>query len=303
MLIKSGVEVPSVANMIELVRVNSKRRVDVTILDSLGNPADILEEKFSSGDPKGELDLEVNSLDGTVVYTESYYPKDIPPLNRLKHGSTGSYYMTYGDVSGETATVGTYLFNWHARINDTSEDMYRTQVVEIVSPRVLSLLPRFRLLIDKTVKKLLPAENCFLGYTDGMLICYLVMGLHMINEYEPYPLWNSLEYYPLEYHSAILFKAALYIGLLSQTLFAIDTDVPAFSDQGHSFVLQHATPLAALAQNLRAELDKLIPIFKKKFVDSGTASVEIRMNSAYYTLLTSAPTGSIFRNYWLAQPY
>jgi hypothetical protein len=157
-------------------------------------------------------------------------------------------------------------------------------------------------MIDKLVKRVMPEQNCFLGYTDGMLICFLVMGLHMLNEYEPYPMWGTLESYPLEYHSDILIKAALYVGLISQTLFAIDTDVPSFSDQGHSFVLQHASPLAAFVQNLRAELDKLIPIFKLKFVNSGTIGLEVRMNAAYYTLLTSAPTGSVFRSYWLAQP-
>lgn len=302
MLIKSGVEVPSVANMIDLVRINSQRRVDITVLDSSGNPADIVEEKLSTGDPKGELDLEITDLAGTVVYSESYWPKSNPPKTRIKHSAIGAYYINYGAEENETTPQGTYLFNWHARITDTTEDMYRTQVIEVVTPRVLSLLPRFRLMIDKTVKRIMPDKDCFLGYTDGMLICYLTMGLHMLNEYEPYPMWYSLDAYPLEYHSDILMKAALYVGVISQTMFAIDTDVPAFSDQGHSFVLQHATPLAAMAQNLRAELDKLIPIFKKKFVESGTVSIELRMNSAYYALLTSSPSGSVFRNFWLAQP-
>jgi hypothetical protein len=302
MLIKAGVEVPSVANQIELVRLSAKRRVDITVLDDSGNPIDIVEQKLSNGDPKGELDLSVTDLGNTSIYEESYYPKDIPAKNRIKHGSTGTYYINYGTEDDETTSAGTLLFNWHARVTDTSEDIYRTQVVEIVHPRVLALLPKFRLLIDKTVKNVMPAQNCFLGYTDGMLICYLSLGLNMLNEYEPYPMWGTIQSFPIEYHSDILLKAALYVGLISQTLFAIDTDVPAFSDQGHSFVLQHAAPLAAFVQNLRAELDKLIPIFKLKFVNSGTLGVEVRLNAAYYSLLTSAPTGSIFRSYWLSQP-
>jgi hypothetical protein len=302
MLIKAGVEVPSVANMIEIVRLDAKRRVDITVLDSNGSLVDIEEAKLPNGDPKGELELTVTDLNNTTIYEEAYYPREIPPKTRIKHGSTGAYYMTFGTEDDETENAGTILFNWHARINDTTEDMYRTQVVEIVHPRTLALLPKFRLLIDKVVKNVQPSQNCFLGYTDGMLICFLTLGLHMLNEYEPYPMWSTLQEYPIEYHSDILLKAALYVGLISQTLFAIDTDVPSFSDQGHSFVLQHAAPLAAFIQNLRAELDKLIPIFKLKFVNSGTIGLEVRMNAAYYTLLTSAPTGSIFRSYWLSQP-
>lgn len=302
MIIKPGSEDPSVADQIELVRLSSKRRVDIMLYDSANELADVLEEQLPSGEPKGELDLQVTNLAGDTIYEESYFPPDNPPKGRIIHPSTGRYYLNFGEVASETSTTGTFLFNWHVRQNELSEDSYRTQVVEIISPRVLSLFPRFRLMIDKTVKPNLPSEDCFLGYTDGMLSCYLIMGLHMINSYEPYPVWQSLEYFPIELHSEILLKAALFQGIISQTMFAIDTDVPSYSDQGHSFVLQHATPLMGLANAIHADLDKVIPIFKKRFVASGTLGVEMRLNAAYYALLTSAPSGSIFRNFWLAQP-
>jgi len=295
LIIQPGVEQPSVANMIELVRTSSKRRVDITIQDEESNPVDIVEEILITGDPKGELDLQITDQNNNLVLNDVYFP-DPTGSSRVSKQGNGKYGLTYGLEDGETDKTGVFLFNWHARIDDTSEDFYRTQILEVVSPRTLSLLPTFRLMIDKVVKKNLPEKYCFLGYTDGMLVMFLKLGLHMINEYEPYPMWRSLEEFPLEYNSQILIKAALYQGLTSQTLFAIDTDVPSYSDQGHSFVLQHANPLAAFVGRLSTELDKIIPIFKKKFVNSGTLGVEAQLNAAYYMLLNTSPYGTIYKN-------
>jgi hypothetical protein len=131
-----------------------------------------------------------------------------------------------------------------------------------------------------------------------MLAMCLKQGLHLINEYEPYPCFSSLDYFPMESYSNVLLKAAIYQGVTSQLLFAIDTDVPNYSDSGHSFVLQHGTPLAAYLSHLKQELDKIIPLFKLKFVNSGTISVEARMDMAFSMLLSTAPSGSLFRNMW-----
>ena len=43
--------------------------------------------------------------------------------------------------------------------NAASEDVYRTQVIHIVSPRVLSILPYFRLMLDKVVMRVDPEKN------------------------------------------------------------------------------------------------------------------------------------------------
>ena len=295
MIIQPGVEQPSVANMIEIIRTDARRRVNVVIYDDNGNPTDILEEKFSSGEGKGELDLEITDVRGSSIYQEVYWPNTNP--GRISHNSDGKYSILFGTENNETTNIGTILFNWHARIDETQEDMYRTQVLEITTPRVLSILPKLRFMIDKTIKPVVPEEYCFIGFTDGQLLMCLQLGLHMINQYEPYPCWNDINSFPIEHYSDILIKAAIYEGVTSQTLFSIDTDIPSFSDQGHSFVLQHATPLAGYLNSLRAELDKIIPIFKLKFVNSGTAAIEVNMSQIYYSMLASAPSGSLFRNY------
>ena len=299
MIIQPGLEQPSVASMFELARMNSVRRVDIQLQDASGKPVDIERAQTPSGDPTGALDLEVTDIGGNTIYAESYWPKSPTQITtRIYTPSTGKYYIDYGTVSGETQYLYPVLFNWHSRQNAAAEDVYRTQVMELVSPRVLSLLPTLRLMIDKTVKPNLPEKYCFLGYTDGMLVAFLRLGLHMINEYQPYPTFTTLDYFPLESFSNVLIKAAMYQGVISQTLFAIDTDVPQFSDSGHSFVLQHATPLAAFVDKLKQELDKIIPQFKLRFVNSGTVAIEARMDMAFQMLLSTAPYGSLFRNMW-----
>jgi len=299
MIIQPGLEQPSVASMFELARTNSVRRVDVQLQDVTGAPIDIEKSMSSGGDPTGALDLEVTDLGGHTIYQESYWPVCMTSVDkRINNPATGKYYIDYGTETGETQGIWPILFNWHSRQNAAAEDVYRTQVLELVSPRVLSLLPTLRLMIDKTVKPNLPEKYCFLGYTDGMLVAFLRLGLHMINEYQPYPTFTTLDYFPLETFSNVLIKAAMYQGIISQTLFAIDTDVPQYSDSGHSFVLQHATPLAAFVDKLKQELDKIIPQFKLRFVNSGTVSIEARMDMAFQMLLSTAPYGSLFRNMW-----
>jgi hypothetical protein len=301
MIIQPGVEQPSVASMIELARTNSIRRVDIELQDSTGALVDIDATLGAGGEPNGVLDLEITDVGGMSIYKESYYPPTMGVLEpRLKKAAPGRYYIDLGKVPHETDNPQALLFNWHSRQNVTAEEVYRTQVVEVVSPRILSLLPSLRLLIDKTVKPNLPEKYCFIGYTDGMLILFLKLGLAKINEYEPYPVWGHIDHFPIELYSNILLRAALFQGITSQTLFSIDTDVPQFSDSGHSFVLQHATPLAAFLDRLRDELDKSVPNLKRKFVNSGTISVEMRMDLAFSMMLASAPYGSLFRNIWAA---
>lgn len=290
-VIEPGFSEPSVANMIELMRTNSTRTVEVQVRDVNGDMVDI----SSSGVTGGALDLEITDLAGTSILTQEYLPTPSTPC-RITHVTTGKYSIEITPT--DITDVGTYLFNWHAQVNSTSDHVYRTQVLQIVSPRILSLLPYFRLLIDKSVKCCLPESAAYLGYADSQLMMYLRQGLAYINAQPPYPVWTDIEYFPVESFSDSLLRAALYIGITSQSLFAIDTDIPSYSDQGHSFVLTHFQPLNTMATQLRAELDKVIPQLKWKFVRSGTASVETRLGYMWYNLIASSPSGSLFKNYY-----
>jgi len=307
-ILQPGVETPSVANYIELVRVNSSRRINISLLTDAGVATDVDESVLPNGDPAGELSVEITTLMGEAsIFTESYWPNPVPDTRRLKRAAPGNYYFTLGesniaagDNSQETANTGTFVGNWHARTDAISEDVYRTQVIEIVSPHVLALLPRLRLMLDKSLKVVVPSQQCYLGYTDGQLVLYLRSAVEYINSFQPYVQFQ-LEMFPSMTHGEILLQAAMYIALQSQLNFSIDTDVPSFSDSGHSFVLQHVQPISAYVSQLRTELENRIPKFKLHFVRSGTISVELKPDYAFAALMSAAPWGSVFKNMFVAR--
>jgi len=296
MIVMAGANSPSTLDMVEMIRVNSKKFVDITLMDNTETPVNIEETMTAGGEANGEATLEVTDLSGTVLYSESYWPPPIPDTRRITNPSTGKYQIKWGDDENETTSVGPLLFNWNIRQNAASEDFYRTQVAEIVSPRTLSLLPRFRLLLDKSLKVILPEEFCTLGYSDAQLVIYLQAGLSRINAAQPYIGWRSIDHFPLEMYWEILTRSALMYALDSQGLFAIDTDVPAYNDQGHAFTITHASQLKAMRDSISAELERDIREFKLHHISSGVVKAEFRIGWGFYQMLASSPPGSMFRN-------
>ena len=108
-------------------------------------------------------------------------------------------------------------------------------------------------------------------------------------------MWSSVEQFPYEY-VFVLLQCGLVAGVMSQNLFAVDTDMPNYSDQGNSFVIDHGTKLAAFLNQVTAQLDKMIPVMKLKFVRSGSLHIQAGPNYRMSTLLSAAPNGALFRN-------
>jgi len=295
MLIQPGADGPSVHDFIEMIRVDSKRRVDVTMLDSEGVPVIISELMLPNGEPDGELSLTIENMSGTTVFEEVYWPNPSPASRRIKHNGAGRYYVTLGDEENETSSLGMYTASWHARQNSTSEDEYRVQVLSVVSVKSLTLLPKLRLFLDKSLKIVDPASNCYLGFSDSQLMVFLLGGLSYISDFEPYPMWLTLDAFPTDYHSDLLIKSAAYSALQSQTLFAIDSDVAQFSTASHTFTINHFQPLAAFTAQLRAEIEPRIKQMKMKYLASGTCKVQLNIGYAMHSLLSAAPYGSTFR--------
>ena len=295
MLITPGESATSVLDSTTLIRTNSKKVISITFQDDDGNPQDIDESILADGSASGELDLEITNAGGSVLYSETYWPVTYPDNRRITHPATGRYQITFGTESGETDAAGVLLANWHIRKNSTSEDVYKTQVCDIVSPKVLSLLPRFRLLIDKTIKPVSQLEYCNLGYTDAQLVIYLQAGLARICAAQPSVIWTSLETFPVDTAWEILCRSALVFGLDSQFLFAVDQDLNSFSSQGESFVQTHYIPLQSLRNSLASELDKHIREFKLQYVRSGTLGAQLSIGLSWYVMLSTSPNGATFR--------
>lgn len=296
MIIQPGHNSPSILDSVKLVREGAKRWIDIYLMDESGTKTDIVESMTEGGNAsRGLLELNVSDMTNTPLYEESYYPVIYPDTRRIKHIETGRYGINWGEVASDTNTPGTYLFNWTVRQDTTTEEAFRTQVVEVVTPSVLSLLPRLRLQIDKSIKVINPEEYCTLGYSDAQLVMFLKAGLERISQAQPYPGWLHLHEYPIERGGELLVSCAVLSALESQYLFAVDTDVPSFSDAGHAFVITHASQIKALYDSMLNAMTPRIREFKLHYVKSGSVGVEFRIGWGFYQMVASSPPGSAFR--------
>ena len=274
----------AVASPIEIIRKNAKQRVNISVINSdTGLPIDAT-----------QLDLSVTDLADSELYSEDFFAVGNHRIVKPA-GTTGQYYIEWGPAVAETGTPCDLLFNWHIVTTVGSEDVYTTQVAKIVSSSTLSLLPYLQTIIDKSVKAVNPDKDCYLGYTTDMLLQFIDGGLQLINSYQPYVVF-SLETYPITLFREILLEASLYVGIISQLLFAVDQDVNAFSDQGQSFTINHQAPLSQFSNELARRLDTRIPAFKMHFVSTGSSLTQMGPAYRLQTVLTAAPSGSLFRN-------
>ena len=69
LIIQPGHNAPSVMNEMEMALLNSKRLVDITVMDYEGNPVDIEEDMTNGGnDPTGYVYLDVYDASSRVVF-------------------------------------------------------------------------------------------------------------------------------------------------------------------------------------------------------------------------------------------
>jgi hypothetical protein len=261
---------------------NTVERIDVTIQDANVNPPVIV-------DPY-QLKLQVVDIGGTQLFTDTW-----PGSTRVQRISTGKFYIDFGDQSNnnETNVPTEWVFNWKVTLVSGGEQTNMIQKVKVISVRTASLIPDLRQIIDKSRKLVDLSNDCFLGYTDSQLVHYLEGGLNTINAYQP-SLVFTMDTFPLQYKQ-ILLDAALITGVMSQELYAIDTDIPSYSDQGTSFVITHQAQLSSFLNALVNRLDKLIPQMKMQLLQSGAMHIQAGPNYRFNTLVQSGPSGATFR--------
>ena len=185
---------------------------------------------------------------------------------------------------------------------DASSELSCIIPVKIINHRMQSLLPKLRLMIDKAVKFVDEDDrenSCYLGYTQGQLAEFIEGGLQIINAYQPSGIF-SIDTYPFSNFEFTLIECALMAGVMSQQLFAVDTDIPNWNDQGNSFTIAHQPQLASYLNWLAARLDKMIPIMKLNFVNSGSLHIEAGPNYRLAQLISAAPSGAVFRNMYVS---
>lgn len=268
---------------IKIVLVNTIEPIDIQVLDGGGVPIDA-----------SELKLEILTIGGSVIFTDDFF---VAGTNIVKvAGQTGYYYYKFGILPQQTNSTGQFLFKWTVQTPSSLPDTV-VQNVEVISARSYSLIPYFRLIIDKSRKLVDPANDVFLGYTDAQLIMFLEGGLQIINGYQPETVSGfTLDNFPWDTFRHIGLEAALMAGVLSQQMFAIDTDMPNYSDQGTQFVIAHQPQLASYLNSVTARLDKAIPLMKLQFVTTGSIHLQMGGGFGLNMLVAASPTGSLFRN-------
>jgi hypothetical protein len=241
--------------------------------------------------PTDPTSLQFTLMDlAATVITEDTWPA---PASRIVRDSVGVFHVVLGnqDPNTETNNTGEYLIYWHITPNSTS-DVF--QKLKVISARTASFIPEFKLLIDKSRKLVDASVDNYLGYTNGQLVSYLEGGLGTINAYQPSVVF-SMENYPLE-QKQLLLDAGLVTGVMSQQLYAVDTDIPNYNDQGVSFVINHQPQLASFLNQVTQRLDKLIPMMKLQYINSGAVHTQMGPSYRLNVLLEAAPTGALFRN-------
>lgn len=80
-------------------------------------------------------------------------------------------------------------------------------------------------------------------------------------------------------------------------------DVATFnSDQGNVFVVDHQPKLSTILNTTWQRLSTMVPPMKRHYVQSGAVRVEAGPSFRFQTLLSAAPTGSLFRNAFVGGP-
>lgn len=270
---------------IKIALVNTVEPIDIQVTDGNGLPQDA-----------NILKLNIMDLGSNVIFSDDFFisgTKIIKPVT-----TTGYYYYPFGSVlpNTQTSQVMDYIFQWTIA-SASSQQTTVIQNVKVVSALAMYQVPYLRLMVDKARKVVDPANDVFLGYTDPQLIMYMESAMQIINTYQPETsLGFTLDNFPWANYRHVALEASLMAGALSQQMFAIDTDVPNYSDQGIAFVIAHQPQLAALFNQIAQRLDKSIPAMKMQFVSTGSIHINAGPSFKLGALLAAAPSGSLFRN-------
>jgi hypothetical protein len=274
---------------IKVVLQNTIEAVDLQVTDNSFTPTAVT-----------ELKLSILDMGGNVVWSDDYFRADGTLTKIIAQPNVfGSYYYPFGSVVGQTSSFGSYIFQWYVNTATAVVPTTIVQNVVVIPPILMYQLPYLRLMIDKSRKVVDPGHDVFLGYTDAQLIMFFESGMQIINGYQPESAVFTTFNFPWNTYRHIALETALMAGVLSQQLFAIDTDIPNYTDQGVSLVIQHQPALAALLTQITARLDNAIPRMKLQFVSTGSIHINQGPNFKLGALISASPTGSLFRNLFI----
>lgn len=239
--------------------------------------------------------LTVSDLSGAVLTVDTYGAAS----SRIVRSGLGRYYFPFGSAvpNDETQNPRDLVFTWTATPAGGSDQVLGYELVRVVTPRTLSFVIRLQNFLDKAVKTY--TADAPVGYSLGLFSQWLDGGLQMVNALPPHPAWLRVDDFP-DAHAQTLIDAAAIVGLTGQAIFAIDTDIPNYQDNGNAFPLDHHPRLMAQLQFMATRLDAIVPKMKLQFLQNGALHVQIGPHFKLAVLTNTAPNGALFRNLFAA---
>jgi hypothetical protein len=188
-----------------------------------------------------------------------------------------------------------FSLKWQYQDVAAGEWFLALSYLHVLTNRTFGWFPRLRNEIDKAFKLIGDAR---IGYTEGNLMFYLQGGLDEINKFPPVTSFTFANY-PDRYGQLLIDSAAV-VAITSQALFAVDTDVGTFSDQGFSFTLDHFSKLNTMMTALLNKIKEELRMLKMEFSGLGSVTVQMTPHYPFYVFLRTAPSGSLFRNFFVS---
>lgn len=244
------------------------------------------EEQRIGFDP-AEISVSLRDEKGSELFFGSYAGGEI-----VRRG-LGEYFVVL-PFSRLGRGVYRLLWRWKEKVDDVYYEDF-VSVAYVVGVKVWEWMVRLKNQIDKAKKRI---GSEMIGYTDANLYLYLKGGLDEINSVPPVTSF-TLENFP-ENYGQLLINSATIVALYSQILFAIDTDVPTYSDQGQSFPVEHASKLQSYLSSLISKVGTDLRNLKLEFSEIGAVLITLPTGYVFWQVIKSAPTGSIFKNLFVS---
>jgi hypothetical protein len=214
------------------------------------------------------------------------------PISPLIQGPMHADICIQSLLSNRTQSNGDYMFHWQCEAYKGAESISLLQVVKVASAKSYAILPYLRLELDKAIKEV-GRDKARTGYTDAQLMAYLTLAVSEINSYQPITSM-TLDTFPVAQFQMMLIWTATLIGLVSQGLYAVDTDIE-YSDRGASFRMDHSGKIQSYVNMVSSRLQQQMQGFKLQFASVGTVKFEAGANYRLQQLLQAAPEGALFR--------
>lgn len=223
---------------------------------------------------------------GEEVRTITYNPGAI---HREKEGS---YYY---DFTTPLGTANDFAFSWSYENSSSSGGASGMSYLHVIPLTTYRLFPQLRNWVNKSSKMV---GLTGVGYTDSNLFIYLTHAVQEINSVQPITNLRLTDF-PIAQFGSLLVESAVIIALYSQGGFAIDTDIPTYSDQGTSLNLDHWNRIQAYITSLATKLSPQLKLMKMDYMSTGSILFQSGPNLPFRWLISAAPSG-LFRNLFTA---